>query len=117
MNVQVVLGSRTAANMLTGSNVAASVLIGGAASDVLTAGTARAVLIGGLGADVLRGGPADDILIGGYTSFDANVAALRQILAEWGSADSFTDRGGGDPQHPGWPPVRVAQVGGGEGAV
>jgi hypothetical protein len=92
MNVQVVLGSRTAANMLTGSNVAASVLIGGAASDVLTAGTARAVLIGGLGADVLRGGPADDILIGGYTSFDANVAALRQILAEWGSADSFTDR-------------------------
>src|SRR5262249_25501932 len=69
-----------------------SVLVGGAASDVLTAGTARAILIGGRGADVLRGGPADDLLIGGFTTFDTNAAALGQILAEWQSADSFGDR-------------------------
>jgi hypothetical protein len=92
MNFQIVLGSRTAGNTLTGSNLFATVLVGGAANDVLTAGTARAILIGGRGADVLQGGPADDLLIGGYTSFDTNVAALMQILAEWGSADSFTDR-------------------------
>jgi hypothetical protein len=92
MNFQMVLGSRTAVNTLTGSNVAPSVLVGGAATDTLTAGAARAVLIGGLEADVLRGGPADDLLIGGSTNFDTNVAALRQILAEWGSADSLTDR-------------------------
>jgi hypothetical protein len=92
MNFQIVLGSRTAGNTLTGSNIFATVLVGGAAADVLTAGTARAILIGGRGADVLQGGPADDLLIGGYTSFDTNVAALMQILAEWGSTDSFTDR-------------------------
>jgi Ca2+-binding RTX toxin-like protein len=89
---QIVLGSRTAANTLTGSNVFACVLVGGAANDVLTARTARAILIGGQGADVLQGGPADDLLIGGYTRYDTNAAALGQILAEWGSADSFSDR-------------------------
>jgi hypothetical protein len=92
MHVQVVLGSRTAVNALTGSNIAAGVLVGGAANDVLAAGAARAVLIGGRGADVLRGGPADDLLIGGSTAFDANAAALMQVLAEWQSADSFSDR-------------------------
>jgi Ca2+-binding RTX toxin-like protein len=92
MNCPIVLGSRTAVNALTGSNIAAGVLVGGAANDVLTAGAARAILIGGRGADVLGGGSADDVLIGGSTALDANAAALMQILAEWQSGDSFSDR-------------------------
>jgi hypothetical protein len=92
MNSQIVIGSRTAVDTLTGSNLAASVLVGGAAADVLTAGAARCVLIGGQGADALRGGPADDLMIGGSTAFDTNAAALAQVLAEWQSADSFADR-------------------------
>jgi hypothetical protein len=92
MNFQIVLGSRTGANTLTGSNTAASVLVGGAANDVLTAGTARAILIGGAGADVIQGGPADDLLISGTTSYDSNPAALATILAEWGSGRTYGQR-------------------------
>jgi hypothetical protein len=92
VSFQIVVGSRTAVNTLTGSNLAASVLVGGAGNDVLTAGTQRAVLIGGSGADVLTGGPADDLLVGGTTASDTDSVALRAVLAEWASDHSYTDR-------------------------
>src|SRR5262245_7921822 len=43
------------------------------------------VLIGGRGADALTGGRDEDILIGGFTLYDADVAALQAIGAEWTS--------------------------------
>jgi hypothetical protein len=92
MFIQVVLGSRTAPNFLTGSDVAPCILVGGSSADVLTAGTARSILIGGGGADALTWGTADDILIGGTTSYDSNLAALDAILGEWGSTDDFQTR-------------------------
>jgi Ca2+-binding RTX toxin-like protein len=45
------------------------------------------VLIGGTGGDVLKGGAADDLLIAGTTNFDANHAALMSILREWQRTD------------------------------
>lgn len=62
-------------------------LLGGDGVDTLWAGNGRDILIGGTGADVLHGGDDDDILIGGTTDFDANLAALTALLAEWGRCD------------------------------
>jgi hypothetical protein len=59
------------------------ILVGGAGNDTLTAGSGRTILIGGTGSDVLVGGGDQDILIGGTTDYDANTAALVQIMAEW----------------------------------
>jgi hypothetical protein len=92
MNIQTVIGSRTAVDTLTGSNVYASVLVGGANNDVLSAGSQRAILIGGQGADTLTAGPADDLLISGTTSYDTNATALQAIMAEWNSSHSYADR-------------------------
>jgi hypothetical protein len=64
-----------------------TVLIGGAGNDYLHGGTARNMLIGGLGADNLYAGSAGDILIGGYTSYDNNMTALANIMAEWNRTD------------------------------
>ncbi len=69
-----------------------SVLVGGAGDDALLGGSGRDILIGGAGADLLGGNGADDILVAGFTSFDANLAALVLIRAEWGSDRSFADR-------------------------
>jgi Ca2+-binding RTX toxin-like protein len=75
---------------------AASILIGMRGNDALRGGSQRDVLLGGLGADFLRAGGGDDILLGNASIYDsatqANDQALRQILAEWTSADSFNDR-------------------------
>jgi hypothetical protein len=46
---------------------------------------------GALGCPQDPGGSNDDILIG-TTSFNANIAVLDAIMAEWGSADSYTTR-------------------------
>jgi hypothetical protein len=68
------------------------VLVGGAGSDHLTGGTGINLLIADGGADVLTAGPKSDLLIGGSTDFDANVAALSAIMAEWTSSDSYTTK-------------------------
>jgi hypothetical protein len=58
-------------------------------------------LIAGLGASVLQAGSGDDLLLGGWTAYDLTstaltydkmLAALDAIMAEWGSADSYTIR-------------------------
>jgi VCBS repeat-containing protein len=63
-----------------------NVLSGGSGADVLWGG-GDDLLVGGLGADVLHGGGDDDILIGGTTDFDADLAALTAILADWRRTD------------------------------
>jgi uncharacterized protein (TIGR03118 family) len=71
-----------------GSNI----LLGGIGRDVLNGGRARDLLIGGAGSDVLFGNGGDDILVGGSTAYDANQAALLQILGAWNSAADYATR-------------------------
>jgi uncharacterized repeat protein (TIGR01451 family) len=68
------------------------VLLGGAGNDKLNGGTGRDFLIGGLGADQLSGGTGDDILIGGTTAHDNNRNAINQIMAIWGSTQTYPNR-------------------------
>jgi autotransporter-associated beta strand protein len=75
-----------------GGNSGNSILLGQAGNDTLTGGSGRDILVGGLGIDSLKGGANDDILIGGTTSFDANQAALNNVMAEWASADGYSLR-------------------------
>ncbi|VTR96211.1 na-ca exchanger integrin-beta4 : Na-Ca exchanger/integrin-beta4 OS=Trichodesmium erythraeum (strain IMS101) GN=Tery_1772 PE=4 SV=1: Calx-beta: Calx-beta: Calx-beta: Calx-beta: Calx-beta: Calx-beta: PKD: PKD: HemolysinCabind: HemolysinCabind [Gemmata massiliana] len=67
---------------------AGAVLVGGGGNDTLYGGSGDDLLIGGAGADALRGGSGEDILIGGITDFDADLAALRALRAEWVRTDA-----------------------------
>jgi hypothetical protein len=58
-------------------------------------GTGRNILIGGGGSNTLdaSGATTDNIVIGGTTDYDANLAALDAIFAEWARTDlNFKDR-------------------------
>jgi Ca2+-binding RTX toxin-like protein len=66
------------------------VLLGGAGNDELRGGGGRDLLIGGLGADKLRG--KGDLLIASTTAFDADLAALDAIMAEWTSSRDYATR-------------------------
>ncbi len=68
------------------------VLLGGDGDDLLNGGKNRDVLIGGDGVDKLVGDGGEDILIGGTTDHDANELALKSILAEWASANTYLTR-------------------------
>jgi hypothetical protein len=68
------------------------ILIGGTGDDILIGGRGRDILIGGMGSDVLVAGQGDDILIAGKTSYDHNALALRAVLNEWTSGDSYATR-------------------------
>lgn len=78
---------------LTGGG-GSDVLIGGDGNDKLLAGAGPGnnVLIGGKGVDTLTAQGARDILIGGFTSHDANLAALDQLLAQWNTGGSYAAR-------------------------
>jgi uncharacterized delta-60 repeat protein len=67
-------------------------LQGGGGDDLLVGGAGRDLLIGGTGSDRIVGSSDDDILIAGTTDFDANPAALCQIMAEWTSDRSYWTR-------------------------
>lgn len=67
-------------------------ILGGTEADYLYGGNGTDLLIGGFGSDWLQGQASDDLLIGGNTAHDANFAALKDILAEWSSANAFTTR-------------------------
>jgi hypothetical protein len=73
-----------------------SLIVGDANNNVLIGGTGRNVLIGGLGSDTLSvcvSNSNDNIEIGGTTDWDANLAALEAIQAEWDRTDlSLNDR-------------------------
>src|SRR5207244_13063860 len=68
------------------------ILIGGAGDDILIGGQGRDLLVGGTGSDLIIAGTGDDIVIAGKTVYDHNDLALRSILSEWASADSFAVR-------------------------
>ena len=68
------------------------ILLGRAGKDKLNGGHGLDLLIVGLGSDNLDGEAEGDLLIAGYTSFDANTAALRAILAEWTSHRDYSTR-------------------------
>ena len=68
------------------------ILLGGAGIDLLNGGQNRDLLIGGFGVDELNGGQDDDILIGGMTAHDANLIALKAVLAEWTSSRDYSTR-------------------------
>jgi hypothetical protein len=83
-------------------SAANNVLTGHGSNELLTGGRGRDLLIAGTGAATLNAGAGDDILIGGSTNYDIGsssgtthakqLAALDAIMAEWGSADSYTTR-------------------------
>jgi phospholipase C len=64
-----------------------SVVVGGGGNDHLTGGSAGSILIGGQGISKISAGSAGDILIGGTTTYDANLTALKALLAEWSRTD------------------------------
>jgi hypothetical protein len=82
-------------------STANNVLQGGGGGNILFGGLGRDLLIAGSGGSQLHAGSGDDLLIGGTTdydltsramTYDKKLAALEAILAEWGSADSYTTR-------------------------
>ncbi|MGH7192337.1 MAG: calcium-binding protein, partial [Candidatus Saccharimonadales bacterium] len=83
----VVLGGDGGDTIDARGSSANNVLVGGAGNDLLYGGSGRDLLIGGGGADTLHAGSGGDILIGGITDYDANLAALDAIMAEWGRTD------------------------------
>ncbi|HZY90888.1 MAG TPA: acid phosphatase [Gemmataceae bacterium] len=64
-----------------------TVEVGGAGRDVLVGGRGASILIGGAGNDLLVAGAGGSILIGGTTKYDANIAALKALEAEWSRTD------------------------------
>jgi uncharacterized delta-60 repeat protein len=63
-------------------------LVGGAGQDHVNGNGGNDIVIGSANNDTLNGGAGQDIVIAGSTSYDADVNALRSLLAEWNSGDS-----------------------------
>jgi hypothetical protein len=78
---------------VTGS-VGNDILVGGGSPAILRGGTGRNLIIAGSDAGRLVGGGGDDILIAGTTAYDANLAALEQIMKEWTLKTPFNVRVG-----------------------
>jgi hypothetical protein len=84
-------------------STANNVVVGGGGKNTITGGLGRDLLIAALGASKLVAGSGDDILVGGWTdydltstamTYDKKLAALEAIMAEWGSADTYSTRVG-----------------------
>jgi Ca2+-binding RTX toxin-like protein len=65
-----------------------AVLVGAGGNDSITGGASASILIGSSGNDHLVGASGSDLLIGGSSVFDANIAALKALLAEWTRTDA-----------------------------
>jgi hypothetical protein len=91
VNVPNVIGSGVGGDTIVGS-AAGGVLEGHDAGNTILAGSGRTVIIGGYGRNLLEGGASDDLIIAGSTVFDANIAALNALAAEWQSANAFATR-------------------------
>jgi Ca2+-binding RTX toxin-like protein len=80
-------------NDVLGGGSGNNVLLGGDGDDVLVGGAGRDILIGGNGSDVLFGLGGDDLLIAGTTAYDADLASLALLQAEWARTDlGYADR-------------------------
>jgi phospholipase C len=70
-----------------------SVVVGGVGNDHIEGGAAASILIGGAGSDHVEGQSGNDLIIGGSTFFDANLSALKALLAEWTRTDiAYVDK-------------------------
>jgi hypothetical protein len=67
-------------------------LLGGNGCDLLIGRHGYDLLVGGEGVDLMIGESGSDILITGTTSFDNDLAALDEIMAEWTSSRSYSQR-------------------------
>jgi len=81
----------------------ADLIAGGDGADNLFGGAGYDLITGGKGADSLNGGTGEDLLVSGFTTYDADKAALAQLLAEWTSPRSYE--------------VRIANLRDGSGSV
>lgn len=68
------------------------IIVGGSGNDRMDGGTGRDLLVGGFGIDRLTGGTDDDLLIGNRFISENNPSALTQVLSEWTSARSYSER-------------------------
>ena len=99
-NLMLTLNSATSIeNLLGGSgndtltgNTLANVLAGGAGNDTLAGGSGKNILIGGTGTDTLTGGSTEDLLLGARYTLETDTTALTALLAEWTSANTYTNR-------------------------
>ena len=76
---------------LKGGNKA-DVLVGGAGDDMVVGGVGRDLLVGGFGEDKVVGDADDDILIGGEYVGAGSREAIAAVVAEWTSANTYTQR-------------------------
>jgi hypothetical protein len=88
----ILLGGTGTNTLSVAASSANNVLVGGAGKNVLTGGTGRDILIGGAGPARLQAGKGDDILIAGSTIYDADLAAVLALMAEWASTDVYLRR-------------------------
>ena len=68
-------------------NSANNILSGRGGTDTIVGGDGRDLMIGGAAVDSINGGVGEDILIGGTSTHEANIIALRSIMAEWSRTD------------------------------
>ncbi|MEX2308341.1 MAG: G8 domain-containing protein [Pirellulales bacterium] len=68
------------------------VMVGGDGADRLAGNNGNTVLIGGRGADTLLGQTGDNLLIGGTTSYDSDLAKLRELGLAWSAAAPYSMR-------------------------
>lgn len=90
-NVHNVIGSANGGDTITGDS-AGGVLEGHNKGNTIRAGRGRSVLIGGFGRNKIIGGSAGDLFINGRTIYDANYAALSDILAVWQDSQTYRQR-------------------------
>ena len=81
-----VMADGGAGNDILHAGSGGAILLGNTGNDFLLGGSSRDLLIGGDGRDFLFGRSGDDVLVGGSTAFDANTAALLQILNQTAGA-------------------------------
>lgn len=86
----IIIGN-TLANVLTGG-AGNDVLTGRGNNDILNGGDGNNILIGGDSGDQLIGGNNSDLLIAATYQSEQDPTALAALLAEWASADSYSDR-------------------------
>jgi hypothetical protein len=90
-NLEDIIGSAVGGDSMEGAAMG-SILVGHGSRNSLIGGAGRNLLIGGYGTNLLEAGKSDDLIVAGETTFNDNIAALDQILAEWQSADSYAVR-------------------------
>ncbi len=76
---------------LDGGN-GADILQGGFGNDIALGGAGRDFVIGGYGNDSINGGSDDDLMLGATTKYDADPAALAQILSDWNGLGTYASR-------------------------